>query len=440
MTQPATWESSGAGDRVAILGGGVTGALCAVRLAERGFRVTVLEKAHIGNGSSSRSAAGIRAQWSVEETIRGLRYAEWWYGQLHEALSTPSERRQPAMRRNGYLFLYEDPARVEPERRAEVAAAWALGRENMARQRAAGAHVDALDSSEIARRWPWLAADRLIGAAWGPDDGFLHPHVIYGEGFRRARELGVEVWTETEALGASGQGGRITTLETSRGPLEVDWVVNATNAWAPRVSQRLGGMTLPISPVKRYLYHFEPTRPIVDAAEWERLPMIIFGIGPGRGAHARPDGPLLLLGGAAAAAPEPDFADGDQDTIRDGFNHAIGLENAAYELLAQVDDFSPALANCGGIKATTCGFYAMSPDGSPLIGRDTQLDNLIHAAGFSGHGVMHAPVTALLVEALLAGDARDGAVTLPEGFGAIHLGAFDPARDFSAARIESAVL
>jgi glycine/D-amino acid oxidase-like deaminating enzyme len=82
----------------------------------------------------------------------------------------------------------------------------------------------------------------------------------------------------------------------------------------------------------------------------------------------------------------------------------------------------------------------MSPDGSPLIGRDSRLTNLAHAAGFSGHGVMHAPVTARLVEALLAGDARDGVVALPEGFGSIHLAAFDPARDFSVAPVESVVL
>ncbi len=436
----APQSAAGSGERVAIIGGGVTGALSAVRLAERGFRVTTLERAHIGNGSSSRSAAGIRAQWGVAETIRGLRYAEWWYGQFHDALRTPTPARQPVIRRNGYLFLYEDPARVEPARRADAAAAWALGQQNAARQRAEGAQVETLTPAEVARRWPWLDADRLIGAAWGPDDGFLHPHVIYGEGFRRARELGVEVWTETEALGAQSHGGRITALETTRGPLAVDWVVNATNAWAPRVSQRLGGMPLAIAPMKRYLYHFEQTRPIMDAAAWERLPMVIFGLGPGRGAHARPDGPLLLLGGASAAEPEPDFADADQDAIRDGFNHAVGIDNAAYDLLAQVDEFAPALANCGGVKATTCGFYAMSPDGSPLIGRDTQLANLVHAVGFSGHGVMHAPVTALLVEALLAGDAREGAVSLPEGMGAIHLDAFDPARDFSAVPAESAVL
>ena len=48
-------------DHVVLIGGGSTNALTAVRLAERGFRVTILEKAKIGNGSSSRSAAGIRA-------------------------------------------------------------------------------------------------------------------------------------------------------------------------------------------------------------------------------------------------------------------------------------------------------------------------------------------------------------------------------------------
>ena len=428
------------GDRVAIIGGGVTGALCAVRLAERGFRVTALEQARIGNGSSSRSAAGIRAQWGMAETIRGLRYAEWWYGQFHEALQTPAAQRQPVMRRNGYLFLFEHPEAVEPARRADAVAAWALGQANLARQRAEGVAVEALAPAALARRWPWLDAERLIGAAWGPEDGFLHPHIIYGEGFRRARELGVEVMTETAARGAQTRGGRISALLTSRGPLAVDWVVNATNAWAPRVSRALGGMELPIAPTKRYLYHFEPTQPIMSPEEWERLPMMIYGMGPGRGAHARPDGPLLLIGGAGATVPEPDFSDDDQDAIRDGFNHAVGIENAGYDLLAQLDDFSPALANCGGLKATTCGFYAMSPDGSPLIGRDTRLANLVHAAGFSGHGVMHAPVTARLVEALLAGDAQGGAVALPEGFGAIQLAAFDPARDFSAAPVESAVL
>jgi glycine/D-amino acid oxidase-like deaminating enzyme len=173
---------------------------------------------------------------------------------------------------------------------------------------------------------------------------------------------------------------------------------------------------------------------------WERLPMVVYGMGPGRGAHARPDGPLLLLGGAHAHAPEHDFTDNDQDAIRDGFHHAVGIDNAAWDLLAQVADFAPALAENAGPRATTCGFYGVTPDATPLIGRDTQLGNLIHAAGFSGHGVMHAPITAMLVEALLSGATAISHVALPEGMGAISLAAFDPARDLAASPRESFAL
>jgi sarcosine oxidase, subunit beta len=433
-----------AGERVAIIGGGVTGALASVRLAERGFQVVTLEKARIGNGSSSRSMAGIRAQWAVEETVRGMRYSEWWYAHFHDLLHTPAEQRQPVIAANGYLFLYEDPAQASEADRASVAAAWEAALRNVAMQREAGVRVEVLPPGEVAARWPWIEADRLIGATWGQDDGFLHPHIIYQEGFRRARELGVDVRVETEVVGAVTRDGRITALRLARAGQEerlpVEWVVNATNAWAARVSRRLGGMELPIQPMKRYLYHVQVEPPVMSDEAWERLPMVIFGMGPGRGAHVRPDGPLLLLGGAHAHEPEPDFTDADQDAIRDGFNHAVGVDNTAWDLLAQMADFAPAMAENAGPRATTCGFYGVTPDSTPLIGPDSQLGNLIHAAGFSGHGVMHAPITALLVEALLTGATPSSHVALPEGMGSISLAAFNPARDLSASPRESFAL
>lgn len=432
------------GKRVAIIGGGVTGALSAARLAERGFEVIVLEKASIGNGSSSRSMAGIRAQWAVEETVRGMRYSQWWYARFHDLLHTPTDQRQPVIRANGYLFLYEDPAQASETDRAAVAAAWSAALRNVAMQQEAGVRVETLPAAEVAARWPWIAADRLIGATWGPDDGFLYPHVIYQEGARRARELGADVRVGVEVVDAERRGGRIVALRLARAGQEerlaVDWVVNATNAWAPRVSRRLGGMELPIMPLKRYLYHIQVEPPVMSGEAWERAPMVVYGMGPGRGAHTRPDGPLLLLGGARAREPELDFTDADQDSIRDGYHHAVGIDNAAWDLLAQVADFAPVLAENAGPRATTCGFYGVTPDATPLIGRDTRQENLIHAAGFSGHGVMHAPITALLVEALLSGAKSASDVPLADGMGAINLAAFDPARDLSASPRESFAL
>ncbi|HEX9038392.1 MAG TPA: FAD-binding oxidoreductase [Ktedonobacterales bacterium] len=431
-------------DRVAVIGGGVTGALVSVRLAERGFSVVALEKSSIGNGSSSRSMAGIRAQWAVEETVRGMRYSAWWYARFHDALHTPAPQRQPVLIPNGYLFLYEDPAQAAANARDVVTAAWDAAGRNVTMQRAAGIRVEILTPFEVAAQWPWVDAGRLRGATWGPDDGFLQPHVIYQEAFRRARELGVDVRVGAEVIGSETRGGRITALRLARATgeerLEVNWVVNATNAWAPRVSRSLGGMPLPIQPSKRYLYHVQVEPPVMSEVAWQRMPMVVYGMGPGRGAHTRPDGPLLLLGGAHAREPEPMFEDDDQDSIREGFGHAHGIDNPAWDLLAQVADFAPAFAENAGPRATTCGFYAVTPDSTPLIGPDTELANLVHAAGFSGHGVMHAPVTALLVEALLTGASPTSDAALPEGMGSISLAAFDPARDFSASPKEAFAL
>jgi glycine/D-amino acid oxidase-like deaminating enzyme len=116
-----------------------------VQLAERGFRVTVLEEAKIGNGSSSRSAAGIRAQFSIEETVVGMQYAKWWYRQFHELLEIPSERRQPVIKQNGYLFLYEDPEQAtpawKPTRRREAAQGWQMAQAQVAMQQQMGEPV-----------------------------------------------------------------------------------------------------------------------------------------------------------------------------------------------------------------------------------------------------------------------------------------------------------
>ena len=176
--------------------------------------------------------------------------------------------------------------------------------------------------------------------------------------------------------------------------------------------------------------------------DWHQLPMTIYGMGGGRGSHSRPDNDLLLLAWAHETNAEPDFNDEDQDRIDAPFNHSNGIDNYGYALLEQVMTFAPRLADAGGLTATTSGFYATTPDANPLIGIDANQRNLVHAAGFSGHGLMHAPITALLVEAIIAGDVEHGHVRLPPPFErhTIDLSTFDPGRAFTPFRKEGLVL
>jgi glycine/D-amino acid oxidase-like deaminating enzyme len=428
------------GARVAIIGGGVTGALSAARLSEQGFDVTLLEKAAIGNGSSSRSMAGIRAQFGVEETVIGMLYSEWWYTHIHDMLATPPEHRQPAIRQNGYLFLYDHPD--TPDAAPHAAQQWQHALSCAEMQRRVGVAVERLSPHDVSRRWPHLAAERLVGATWCPTDGFLFPAVIYGEGIRRAEELGARILQRTEVLSARLQGGRIAELVTSRGSIEVDSVVNCTNAWSARVSERLGGMPLPISPVKRFLYHLDPGGSVMQPEVFQNLPMTIYGMGRPLGAHTRPDGQHLILAGTSHSPPEPSFDDEDQDRVPPTFDHRHGIDNFGFELLADMALYTPALVESAGLFATTCGYYAMTPDAVPLVGFDAWIPNLLHAAGFSGHGVMHAPISALLVEKLLLNEVEDGHVRLPSPFEShtLDLAAFNPSRDFVPSDAETAVL
>jgi glycine/D-amino acid oxidase-like deaminating enzyme len=200
-------------------------------------------------------------------------------------------------------------------------------------------------------------------------------------------------------------------------------------------------MQLPIVPVKRFLYHVDPGRRVLPAAAWQGLPMTVYGMGRKLGAHTRPDGDHLILAGMSQTPPEPAFEDEDQDRVPAAFDHRHGVDNFGFKLLADMALYTPSLTEAAGLVATTCGYYGMTPDGVPLIGFDAQLSNLIHAAGFSGHGVMHAPVSALLVDALVRGDAANGKVRLPPPFEhTLDVATFDPGRDFAHSAAEAAVL
>jgi sarcosine oxidase subunit beta len=53
------------------------------------------------------------------------------------------------------------------------------------------------------------------------------------------------------------------------------------------------------------------------------------------------------------------------------------------------------------IKTGWAGLYEDTPDKHPILGRVDGADGFINAAGFSGHGIMHAPATGELIAELI---------------------------------------
>lgn len=374
--------------RAVIIGAGITGALTANRLARAGWAVTVLEARHLGAGSSSRTAAGIRQQFSTPETVVGMRYSVDFYRRFMKEIggnTTPIVQ-------NGYLFLHA------------MTEAWETARARVGLQKAAGlVEVEALEPDDLVARFPFVDKFAVLGGTFCPSDGFLRPDVVYAEAMASAQRMGATLVQNAEVVGSDVA---LDTVHTSRGSYSANIFIDATNAWSPRLARTLGATELPVSPLKRYLWMIERAGSLSGAA----LAQMPLTIAPS-GAYCRPENAdSLMMGWAHDAAPEPDFTWEDQDNIEPAFFHKTGVESHAYEAWMSLAEVMPPLGEFAGITATTSGYYATTPDHNPFLGFDPLRPNLIRLVGFSGHGAMFGPFTALIGASLAEAGGNIAAV------------------------------
>ncbi len=371
--------------RAVVIGAGITGVLTARELLLAGWDVVVVEGSHVGAGSSSRTAAGIRQQFSTPGTVRGMQYCVRFYREFANEV----EGGQSPIVQNGYLFLHDQPDR------------WAEAQRIAAMQRAQGLEVEVYATGELERRFPWLAPGQ-VGGTFCPTDGFLLPHLVYNEGARRVVELGGRLMQKAPVLGAEVSGDRITGLKTGKGLIEGDVFFDCTNAWTRRLSAAVGGEALDVEPLKRYLW-FLARGEGMPASTLASMPLVVAP----SGAYCRPENSdALLLGKKHEVAPEWSFSHEDQDHVDAAYHHDGGVDAHPYEVWAELAAIIPAIGDLDGFHATTGGYYGTTPDHNPFLGYDRQRSNLIHLVGFSGHGAMMAPFTAR-VGAALADAGRD---------------------------------
>lgn len=321
-----------------ILGAGITGALTALRLTRAGWRVTLLEARHVGAGSSSRTAAGIRQQFSTPETVIGMRYSVDVYRRFREEVGGETS---PIVQ-NGYLFLYASGEE------------WAAAQARVRMQQGAGLReVEALPIEALAERFPWVDRHALLGGTWCPTDGFLRPETVYNEAVAAAVRGGATLVQGAPVEGRDGPAGRLDAVLTPKGRFAADLFVDATNAWSPRTARVLGAVELPVLPLKRYLWFIERG----GSMSGDTLAAMPLVISPS-GAYCRPENrDSLLCGWAHDARPEPDFTYEDQDRIEPRFFHKAGPDGDAVQAWLSLAEAVPAIGEFAGITATTAGYY-----------------------------------------------------------------------------------
>lgn len=399
------------GRKAVVIGGGITGVLVGRELLRAGWSVELLEAKHVGAGSSSRTAAGIRQQFSTPSTVRGMRYSVEFYRQFANEI----EGGQCPIVQNGYLFLHADEGR------------WAQAQRIAAIQREAGlTEVEVLDGAEVRHRFPWVGHGVAVGATYCPTDGFLLPHLIYNEGARRVVELGGTLHQNAAVVAATQVGDRLVSVTSAKGVHEADLFVDATNAWTNRLASVLGTAPLPVSAYKRYMWFLGRDGSMTS----DVLASMPLTIAPS-GTYCRPENAdTLLMGRKQPAEPEPDFTYDDQDQVETRFSHDGGIDSFPVELWMELAEVIPSVGEFAGINATSCGFYAESPDHNPFLGFDRKIGNVMRLVGFSGHGAMMGPFTARVAAALAEAGRDLDSIEVETGL--VHLDAFRIGRVFEA--------
>ncbi len=367
---------------VVVIGAGVVGLSAAYELARaRIGRIALLEKEELpGMGSTAACTGGIRLQFSGKANIRYSQYSLKRYTHFVDELDVDVE-----LKSNGYLFLLPDQDQIPR---------YAQGHEL---QNSLGVASRFVDPKWIADIAPFLDLEDIVAGSFCPQDAHADPAKVCQAYLRGLRALGITAQTNREVTGIDVNGSRVTGVDTTSGPISSQAVVDCAGPFADRVAA-MAGLKLPLTPRKRHALVIKPPFEMRDS-----LPLIIDS-GSGWYIKAEPGG-IALIGG----------------TDRDGTitTDALMEENTVDRILEAGIQRSPELGGAGLIR-TIVGSRCMSPDDNALIGAYPGLEGFYCAAGFSGHGFMHAPAAGVaLAEVITRGqsDFLDSASFDPGRFG-----------------------
>ena len=356
---------------VVVCGGGVVGSSVALHLRARrpDLRVTVLERDQTyAAASAPLSAGGIRQQFTTPANVRLSCYGAQFLREGLASLSNQDPREvqdRIQFREAGYLTL------------ASESGASSL-RENVAIQHAGGADwIDLLDPTQLSREFPWLSVDGVgLGAFGRKNEGYFDPWGLLDALRRGAKALGVQ-YMSGEASSLQVDAGRVASVALKDGSfLNCGLVVNACGAHASVLTP-----SLPIAPRKRCIFAIScPEGDLVRPPG--NAPLVV----DVSGCYFRGDGSSgrYLCG----ASPPEGFSDPDCDVdALDTVDHALFEEVIWPALYERVPAFESLR-----VESSWAGLYEFCTlDQNAVVGWHPDASNLVVAAGFSGHGLQHAP-------------------------------------------------
>lgn len=344
---------------IMIIGGGVMGSSLAYNLANDGFkgRIAVFEKDPSYERSSTTLCVGVaRSQFGAEVNIRIAQYSLPFYSEFGERMEVAGERPEIEFKPRGQMHLADEKN-------------WPLLEKYHRFQRSLGVDVQLLDRDETLRIVPDLDPEAIVGSSYSPGDGYMDPYSVLQGYVKKAKHLGVQ-YLYKEVVGLLKEGGRLAGIRTQDGTTyRSRTIVNTAGPYAGEVA-RMAGLEIPVVPVRRMVYLFQPPR----LFEYD-LP-VIWGT---KGAYFRQEaGRQILIGKARIEEPA-------------GFNFTWDRGYFDEVIWPEVASYVPLFNELKLIRGWA-GLYQVNPwDHNAIIGEHPELPGFFMAVGFSGHGFQQAP-------------------------------------------------
>ncbi len=364
---PRMWRQHPIKDsyQAVIIGGGAHGLACAYYLAkDHGITdVAVVEKTYIGSGGSGRNTAIVRSNYLTPEGVRFYDASLNLYEDLARDLNF-----NVMLGQRGHLTLaHSDSSVITMRRRAET-------------NRLVGVNSRLIFPEEIARLCPDLdLSDRprypILAALYHPPGGIIrHDAVVWGYA-HQADVRGVHIHQNTAATGIHVEAGKVTGVQTTRGRIKTDTVLNATAGWGAIISD-MAGVKLPMST--------RPLQALVTQALKPFLDVVIVS-GSLHAYVSQSDRGELVCGGSV----DP-YASYSMNSSLDF------LEGLAGHLLA----LFPCLPKVRVLRQWA-GLCDMTPDYSPLMGK-TPVEGFHIDLGWGTYGFKASPICGKTSAELLA--------------------------------------
>ena len=345
--------------RAVVIGGGVAGCSVLYWLTRLGWEdVVLVDRAELTSGSTFHSAGLVGQLRSTLSLTKMMMASVDLYRSLEREVGL-----ETGWHEVGSLRLASSPERMEEIARQ---AGWA---------KTFGLPLDLITAEEAQRLFPPMSTDGVLGAAFLPTDGYIDPSQLTLALAEGARRRGAEINQHTRVTGIGVGRGRVQAVETDRGAIETEVVVNAGGMYAREIGA-LAGVDVPIVPMAHEYLITKPAELPLEMPTMRDPSLLVY---------FRPESGGLIMGGY-----ERHCAPWGLDGIPADFNSRLLEEDwpRFEELMENALVRVPSLDEMEVVKLIN-GPEAFTPDGEFILG-PSDVRGFWVAAGFCAHGLAGA--------------------------------------------------